>query len=939
MYWRWLRAERRVRRIALVSAQNKESAGASAGASAAADESTSGAASLPPVGITGLDPAWSRLVTAPDSQGALRTWHLLDTWHGRSPEGINTNDQTGTHESNVEGAKAHTTAPTLTLLCVHGNPSWSFLWRHVLASVPTNVRAIAVDQLDMGFSERSGVRRTLGMRVDDLCELTKVLGVSGPVVTLAHDWGGPISLGWALRHVAHLKGVVLTNTAVHQPEAASAPAVIRLIRSRGLLKLITVTTTAFIRGAIEMSRPALSADVRDGFNAPYKSAVRRAAIEDFVSDIPLDSSHESAAVLDEIAAGMDALASTPALLLWGPRDKVFSDLYLHDLERRLPHASVHRYPKAAHFVTEDADVAGAVRDWLGGLMRDENPSAVETKREPVTEVASRRALADFTQVDPEIEAVVQLAPTDASISFGELNTSVESLAAGMAAFGINKGDRIALLITPGIDLAKAVYACWRLGATLVLVDSGLGKAGMQQALRSAKPDYLMGIDKALVAAKLLGWPGKRIAVSSGRGAFKRGLGVITDIDSLSDLGLGKAVPDWPTADTPAALVFTSGSTGPSKGVLYLHGQIQAQRDALMNLYKITPNDTLVAAFAPFALYGPTMGITSMVPDMDVTKPGTLTAEALSTAITRIQATLVFASPAALVNIVATHSGVSAKTSAAHAAVRLVLSAGAPVRASLLNSARAVFSDASFQTPYGMTEALPVANISLDELEALEADAKPQDTDHRASTFGFGVCVGYPLDGVQISIDPLGDDGKPTGELTRNAGLLGEIIVQADHIGQGYDRLWHTNFLAAVSDGAHRSGDVGQLDSDGRLYVAGRLGHVINRAAGPLGPVACEQAIETSSDVALAAVVGVGPVGTQAVVAVLQMHESSWHSPGSASLELTDTVRACVGSLADIAAVLVVKKLPVDRRHNSKIDRTAVAVWAASMLAGDKQTAL
>ena len=506
-------------------------------------------AELPPAGIVGLDPSWSRLVVAPDADGVNRTWHLLDTWASRS-----------------DGA-----GPELTLLCVHGNPSWSFLWRDLLSQVerydPERVRVIAVDQLDMGFSERTGVRRTLAMRVEDLCRLTETLAIQGPVITVAHDWGGPISLGWALRHRhrgaddAQLAGVVLTNTAVHQPAGSPAPAVIRLARTRLMLKAATVYTGAFIQGAIEMSRPRLPAPVRAGFHAPYRDRSRRSAIADFVADIPLDPDHESATALDAIAAGLAELSDVPALLLWGPRDKVFGDLYLHDLEARLPQADVHRFPKAAHFVTEDADVAGAVVAWLrrfsagssggeadtdadngmqgGGKQAKGQVGTLGGKVPPTPR--ERRALADFSVADALTEAVVEIAPVPRSITFGELAERTSLLAAGMASVGMQPGDRVAVMVTPGVDLALAVYGCWRLGVTLVLVDSGLGRAGMQAALRSANPAWLIGVDKALVAAKVLRWPGRRIAVRKRSGTLSRMLEIVTDLNSLADLGKRLAV--------------------------------------------------------------------------------------------------------------------------------------------------------------------------------------------------------------------------------------------------------------------------------------------------------------------------------------------------------------------------------------------------------------
>ncbi len=375
-------------------------------------------AERPPDGIIGLDPRWSRLVLTPELDGVGRSWHLLDSWARRN---------------NRQAAE-------LTLLCVHGNPSWSFLWRKLIAEVDRKmgdtVRVIAVDQLDMGFSERTGLKRPLATRINDLCALTSELALAGPVVTVAHDWGGPISLGWALRHLkehdadpgvvkrsppstptAVLAGVILTNTAVHQPASSNAPSVIRLIRSAAVLKASTVYSRAFIHGAIEMSRPRLGPKVRAGFMAPYLHRRRRAAIADFVADIPLDPEHESAATLDGIAAGLASLDRVPALLLWGPRDKVFSDLYLHDLEKRLPHADVHRFPTAAHFVSEDADVAGAVVAWLGTLPLEGLPAQRDVKeqhdvKEPrdsqyhstdkpsQTAPAERRALTDFSLADP-----------------------------------------------------------------------------------------------------------------------------------------------------------------------------------------------------------------------------------------------------------------------------------------------------------------------------------------------------------------------------------------------------------------------------------------------------------------------------------------------------------------------------------------------------------
>ena len=298
-------------------------------------------ASLPPYGLPGLDPSWSRLVDVVDADGLTRGFHVLDT--GARPE------------------------PVGTLLCVHGNPTWSYLWRALVADPPVGWRVVAVDQLGMGWSERIGEVRRLEQRVDDLGRLVDALGIDGPVVTVAHDWGGPISLGWALAHRDRLAGVVLANTAVHQPTGSPAPALIRTARAPGILRTVCEQTPAFVRGTTALSRPRLPKAVRDAFAAPYATPDRRSAVADFVADIPLEDDHPSMPALRAIAAGVGDL-DVPVLLAWGPSDPVFSDLYLRDLIERLPHADVHRYEGASHLVSEDAPAFfDDVRAWVGRL--------------------------------------------------------------------------------------------------------------------------------------------------------------------------------------------------------------------------------------------------------------------------------------------------------------------------------------------------------------------------------------------------------------------------------------------------------------------------------------------------------------------------------------------------------------------------------------------
>lgn len=918
-------------------------------------------ARLPPPDLPGLDPAWSRLVT--DGRG--HTWHVLD-----------------------RGAPTHGT-----VVAVHGNPTWSYLWRRVVAAAPDGWRVVAVDQLGMGFSDRPPGVRTLGQRVADLDAVLTALDVTGPVVVAGHDWGGIVGLGWAVAHPERVAALVLANTAVHHPPGVPLPAPIRLSRAPVLRPLVCAVTPTFVRGATAASRPALLSRsalpraVRDAYAAPYATAGRRRAVEDFVADIPLEPGHPSAATLDDIAEGA-RLVEAPVLLAWGPRDPVFSDRYLRDLRARLPHADVQRYERASHLVLEDAPETAAhvwawlvehvasgdavpssrgARDTSGATLPASGASGATLPASDGPGPAPAMGAALEARAGDEAAAVVE--PGGRTVPWRLLARRVRELAVGLADHGVLPGDRVALLVPAGPDLTAVAYACWQAGAAVVVADPGLGAAGLARALRGAHPAHVVGAVPGLALAAALSVPGSRIAAGPVPVGLRRPLGSPVGLAALARRGRallegGATLPAEPGPDAEAAVLFTSGATGPAKGVVYRHRQARAQVAAVGAALGITPDDRLVAAFPPFALYGPALGIPTAVPA--VRRPGALTAAALADAVAAVDATVVFASPAALRRVVATADAVSADRRAALAGVRRVLSAGAPVPAALLHALRAVLPHADAHTPYGMTEALPVTDVALDEIDA--------------AGHGDGVCVGRPLPGVDVAVAPLRADGSATGPLSREPGVTGEISVAAAHVKDRYDQLWVTERASTREPGRHRTGDVGHLDAAGRLWVEGRLVHVVTTAGGPVTPVGIEQRVQAVPGVAAAAVAGVGPAGTQQVVVVVvpagpgsppashrgesrvapgesrdpagRVPRLGTASPASRPAEIADgagarrrgapllaaagltaAVRAAAG--VPVAAVLVTDRLPVDIRHASKVDRTRVARWAERVLAGDR----
>ncbi len=882
---------------------------------------------LPPPGLPGLDPRFSRIVSVPGrgaDAGRVREWHCLDT-----------GDELVRAGATVAG----------TILAVHGNPTWSYLWRALVAESVRPAaeggpawRIVAVDQLDMGFSERTDAHRPLAQRVADLGALTEALALEGPIVTLGHDWGGVVSLGWAVDHPASLAGVMLLNTAVHHPKGVPIPAPLRVAGARGVLAGSTVATTAFLDTTLSLASPPMDAATKHAYRAPYRSAARRRAIGGFVADIPVDHGHESRSELDRIAAGVAQL-DVPALLLWGPDDPIFGDRYLDDLVDRLPHADVHRFEGAGHLVAEDRPYAPALLGWLDDNRDRLTPRGTTSPRADAARTPSDasgfvpiwRGL-DERRDDDDVAIVDMSSGRSRSarrVTWRRLNDRVRRLAAGLHQVGVRKGDRVSLLIPPGPTLSAVVYACLRIGAVVVVADAGLGIRGLTRAVRGSWPDFIIGEVPGLTAARALGWPGIRISAVRLPAAVRTALGVSHSLGDILAEGTGPPLPPPPGPDDDAAILFTSGSTGPAKGVAYTHGQVAALRDVLAAHFEVTDDTGLVTGFAPFALLGPALGTRSVTPDMDVSAPRTLTAAAVAAAVRESDARIVFLSPAAILNVVATTGALTADDRIALAGVRTFLSTGAPIGAQLLESAARLMPEATPHTPYGMTECLLVTDVTLDGVrDAAEAADE-------------GVCVGVPIGANRVLISALDHDGHASGAPSAQPGILGEIVVSASHLKDHYDRLWLTDreALRDTGDGSgsrwHRTGDVGHLDRRGRLWVEGRMPHVIVSADGPIAPVGAEQRVEGVDGVRRAAVVGVGPHGLRQAVAVVETIPPTRRA-GLAQPALTLAVREAAG--LPLVAVLAVPRLPTDIRHNSKIERSRLSVWAERVLAGGRPTA-
>ncbi|MGO1182138.1 MAG: alpha/beta fold hydrolase [Micrococcaceae bacterium] len=915
----------------------------------------------PDTELPGWDPAWSRLVEAETHDGT-RGFHVLDTGSELKRLGVE---------------------PDAVLLAVHGNPTWSYLWRHVAAASlaaarkaaggsaseprrrqrrPRIWRVVAPDQLDMGFSQRLehdgipdpqrlGSYRTLAERLTDLDAVVRALGLDidaqraeapVPLFTLGHDWGGVISLGWAAANQHLVTGSISLNTAVHHDAGDPLPAPLQAALAGPLLAGSTVVTDAFLEVTLGLGHPGLDSAVKNAYRSPYRSAERRGGIGGFVADIPADPRHASYQPLRSIARSLST-SSLPSLLLWGALDPVFLDRYQQDLLTRIPQVDLHRYETSGHLLAEDQDLGTPIFTWANAVI-DERGRPLDAAVAAPSHRPRYRPLWCFLQeksASPDtalVDMTVSASQNPDGVSWAQLSSVVNAIAVGLRRTGVRPGDRVSLLVQPGRDLTAALYAVLRVGAIAVVADAGLGIKGMTRAVRTARPQWIIGELPGLTLARTQRWPGRRLSVQTLSRPLRAGLHVETSLYGLATAYDGHVY--HPTQDHPdpeptqtAAILFTSGSTGPAKGVRYTHDRLSALTQVLRDAFGVTPGSSLLAGFAPFALLGPAIGATSVTPKMSVTKPSTLTAAAVADAAAAGSATMVFASPAALRNVVATADRLTDDQRRRLTTISLMLSAGAPVAPELMDRVLELMPHAEFHSPYGMTESLLLADIDRDTLRAVYSDNDAAQ---------HGACVGRPVPGVEIAIAPLNDDGTPaqrphSGNTVEN--LLGEVVVSAPHMTAGYDRLWHTDHLSKRDfDGErqwHRTADIGRIDSAGRLWIEGRLQHVITTANGPVAPGGPEARIDTLGAVSRTAVVGVGPRSAQAIVAVIEPTDPSV-KPGLAPTWLSDQVRASVD--LPVAAVLVTSQVPVDIRHNSKIDRTRLARWAHTVLSGGKVTA-
>ncbi|MEN8256710.1 MAG: fatty acid CoA ligase family protein [Thermodesulfobacteriota bacterium] len=504
-------------------------------------------------------------------------------------------------------------------------------------------------------------------------------------------------------------------------------------------------------------------------------------------------------------------------------------------------------------------------------------------------------------------------------TFKDLHEQSALYVAALKGQGICPGQRVMLMVPPSLEFLSLTFALFSLGATVILIDPGMGYKNLLRCIGAVRPDVLIAIPKAHIFKLIFPRPFQTICTNICVG---RSLGIFGH--SLATI-CSQVEPDFKVfeagEDDLAAIIFTTGSTGPPKGVQYSHGIFHAQLELIRSYYKIGPGEIDQPAFPLFALFSTALGARAVLPDMNPAKPAQVNPEEFIRSLNDQGVTYSFGSPA-IWSVVSRYC----LQKKIVLPLKKILMAGAPVSGELIEHVLEIMAPGGeVHTPYGATESLPISSMAGTEVV---------DETWAQTQIGKGTCVGRPLPGITIKVMRVAT--RPVENYSQVAilpvGEIGEIIVKGPVVTRAYDHNPEESYAAKIQDGDsfwHRMGDMGYFDDKGRLWFCGRKAHRVLTSHGPLYTIPCEAIFNVHKDVYRTALVGIGPAGRQTPVLCVECRDQKCDKERLAmelrALGIQNKVTR------GIDEILFHPAFPVDIRHNAKIFREKLAVWAARKL--------
>ena len=517
---------------------------------------------------------------------------------------------------------------------------------------------------------------------------------------------------------------------------------------------------------------------------------------------------------------------------------------------------------------------------------------------------------------PESVALIEMR-SGRQRTFKELEQESSRLASGLIQFGMKSGERVLLMVPYGIDFVTLTFAMFKAGLIPVLIDPGLGKKNVLKCIKQVQPHGMIAIPLAHAIKKIFPANFKSIQhnVTVGTRWFWGG----ASLNKLLDSGKTDFKMASMEKEHPASILFTSGSTGPAKGVLFSHGIFNHQVKILQEQFDIQPDETDLPTFPLFGLFSSGLGMTSIIPDMDSTKPAHVDPKNIIVPIQNFKISSSFGSPALwdTVSQYCLDQNIQLPT------LKRIIMAGGPVSGDLLARFETIVDKScKIYTPYGATEVLPVSLIDRREI---------LDETWSLSNQGKGTCVGHPIPGVEIKIIEISDQPILKWQDVTESGtnIVGEIAVKAEWATRTYFNRQDLTQLAKIEDGNsfwHRMGDLGRLDEKNRLWFYGRKNQRVVTEFETLYTIPCEAIFNQHPDVKRSALVGTG-YKTKPVIIIEPVERiKSQAARQKFTAELLE--RGAKSSLTQsITKVLFHEEFPVDVRHNAKIFREKLSLWA------------